>query len=336
MDSLTQIVLGAAVGEALAGRKLGNKALLAGAVAGTIPDLDVVLRPFQDLVGYLSFHRSLTHSLLFALLAPWLFAWLSKRLLPRWPLSGAQWAWLYFWGFLTHALLDCFTTWGTQLFFPFSHYGVAFYSVFVIDPAYTLPFMGCLLLAARLHREHPWRARWNWLGIAASSAYLAWTVVAQQLANRTFEAAWAKQGIHYQGYITKPTPFNSLFWSTTAQNEEGFYSGFHSLLARGDSVRFRFIPQRKELLAPYLPHPELERLLEITKGYYAVEPAEKGVLINDLRFGEFNGWEPQGGEFVFAYHVWEEGGQLRFEQREYKMDRGGDYLRAFWGKIVGE
>ena len=42
MDSLTQIVLGAAVGEATLGRKVGNKALLWGAIAGTIPDLDVV------------------------------------------------------------------------------------------------------------------------------------------------------------------------------------------------------------------------------------------------------------------------------------------------------
>ena len=38
MDSVTQIVLGAAVGELVLGRKVGNKAILWGAIAGTIPD----------------------------------------------------------------------------------------------------------------------------------------------------------------------------------------------------------------------------------------------------------------------------------------------------------
>ena len=42
MDSLSQLVLGAAVGEAVLGRKLGNKAILWGAIGGTIPDLDVL------------------------------------------------------------------------------------------------------------------------------------------------------------------------------------------------------------------------------------------------------------------------------------------------------
>ncbi len=41
MDSLTQIVLGAAVGEAVLGKKARNKAMLYGAIAGTIPNLDV-------------------------------------------------------------------------------------------------------------------------------------------------------------------------------------------------------------------------------------------------------------------------------------------------------
>ena len=42
MDSLTQIVLGASVGEAALGRKVGNRAMVWGAIAGTIPDLDVI------------------------------------------------------------------------------------------------------------------------------------------------------------------------------------------------------------------------------------------------------------------------------------------------------
>ncbi len=67
MDSLTQIVLGAAVGEVAAGRKIGNRAMLWGAIAGTIPDLDVMIGSlFMDEINGLAFHRAITHSIFFA------------------------------------------------------------------------------------------------------------------------------------------------------------------------------------------------------------------------------------------------------------------------------
>lgn len=78
MDSLTQIVLGAACGEVVAGRRLGNRAMLWGAVGGTIPDLDVMAELFTDRLTAMSFHRGFMHSMLFAAVAPWLFAWLAQ------------------------------------------------------------------------------------------------------------------------------------------------------------------------------------------------------------------------------------------------------------------
>ena len=61
MDSLTQIVLGAACGEAVAGRKLGNRAMLWGAIGGTIPDLDVFAGFFTDEITSTAFHRGFMH-----------------------------------------------------------------------------------------------------------------------------------------------------------------------------------------------------------------------------------------------------------------------------------
>ena len=75
MDSLTHIVLGATVGELVAGKKLGKKSWLAGAFLQTIPDFDFIAglwcSPAEDLLA----HRGFTHSFFFiALLAP-LFSW---------------------------------------------------------------------------------------------------------------------------------------------------------------------------------------------------------------------------------------------------------------------
>lgn len=78
MDSLTQIVLGAACGEVVAGRRLGNRAMLWGAVGGTIPDLDVMAELFTDRLTAMSFHRGFMHSMLFAAITPWVFAWLAQ------------------------------------------------------------------------------------------------------------------------------------------------------------------------------------------------------------------------------------------------------------------
>jgi len=141
MDSLTQVVLGASMGEAVLGKKLGNKALLWGAIGGTIPDLDVLANPFLDVVGELSFHRSITHSLLFIVVCSPLSAWVAQKIFPNTTISRKQWITFFALTYFTHILLDCLTTWGTQLFYPFSTYGVALYSIFVVDPLYTVPFL---------------------------------------------------------------------------------------------------------------------------------------------------------------------------------------------------
>src|SRR5690554_5046755 len=140
MDSFTQIVLGAAVGEATLGKKVGNKAVLYGAIAGTIPDLDVVANSFTDTLTAIEIHRGFTHSFVFAMAFSPLFGWLISKMERRGPATRRDWTRLMFFGLATHALLDAMTTWGTQLFWPI-HFPVAIQNIFVIDPLYTLPFL---------------------------------------------------------------------------------------------------------------------------------------------------------------------------------------------------
>ena len=65
MDSISQLTLGAAVGEVVLGRKVGNKAILWGAIGGTIPDLDVLSAAFMDTIDQLIIHRGFSHSIFF-------------------------------------------------------------------------------------------------------------------------------------------------------------------------------------------------------------------------------------------------------------------------------
>ncbi|GAA4427256.1 metal-dependent hydrolase [Pontibacter saemangeumensis] len=337
MDSLTQIVLGASIGEAVAGKKLGNKAMLWGAIAGTIPDLDVLLNPLLDTVEQLSFHRSLTHSFLFAFIVAPLLGLLLQRVYRQKLATVWEWSLLFFLGFTTHALLDSCTTWGTQLFWPFSRYGVAFYNIFVVDPLYTVPFLLFVLAAAFLHRLHPKRRFLNYSGLIISSAYLLFSFVAKATADKAFEHSLQRQQIGYSSYISKPTPLNTIFWSVTAQGEDGYYNGFYSLLDEDKAIRFTYEPQRAELLRPYRGNAKVERLLDIMKGYYAVEAAEDGgVYLKDMRFGKFDGWRESGGDYVFVYHIgWNQQGELQVEELTNRPSVDQQYLSEFWERLKG-
>ena len=80
MDSLTHVVLGAAIGEAVLGKKLGRKAMLWGALADTIPDFDVFVAILFPPPENLLLHRGITHSLFFVTLATPLLAWLFRKI----------------------------------------------------------------------------------------------------------------------------------------------------------------------------------------------------------------------------------------------------------------
>ena len=160
MDSLTQIVLGAACGEAALGKKIGNKALLFGAIGGTIPDLDVFVGRwiYDNEIDIMAFHRGFMHSILFTVIGAFIFGWITYKLYNRKKRKGTtiqnNWIWLFFLSLFTHPILDSFTPYGTQLFTPFSNYRVAINNISVADPMYTVPFLICMIVLMFFKRRN--------------------------------------------------------------------------------------------------------------------------------------------------------------------------------------
>src|SRR5690606_2729107 len=132
---------------------------------------DILANYFTDMVTAIEWHRGITHSVFFSLLFAPVFGWLIHKLERKQPATWSDWSRLMFWGLLTHPILDAFTTWGTQLFWPFPT-KLAFQSIFVIDPLYTMPFLIFLILTMFQKRDAPKRARYNRLGLIVSSSYL--------------------------------------------------------------------------------------------------------------------------------------------------------------------
>lgn len=331
MDSLTQIVLGAAVGEVVLGRKVGNKAMLYGAVAGTIPDLDVFVGNFYDTVSALEIHRGFSHSLVFSILAAPMFGFIISKIHPQ--ASWRGWSSLMFWGLFTHPLLDCFTTWGTQLFWPLD-LRIAFKTVFVIDPLYTLPFLICLIAASRLKRTSLKRRKLNRFGLMISSAYLLFSLVMKGITYVKFENALQNQHIKYSKIETRPTPFNTFLWSANVETKENFLIGEYSVFDT-QPIKFRAYPKQHDRIEHLESYENLQRLIDITGGWYTITEKEGQLYLNDLRFGLLS-VNPTSERFAFSYKLEEKNeGDLQIGEEPKTPGDAQRLLTELWLRLKG-
>ena len=231
MDSLTQFVLGAAVGQLILEKKLGKKATLLGGVAGSLPDLDSILFINSDTITQLKYHRAFSHSIIGCTLSALLLSPLSQKLIKT-KIKIKTWFLVWYLTFLTHALLDCFTSWGTQLFWPHP-YRVALHAIFIIDPFYTIPLLIGVIITYQKKYLKP-----VIIGIIISSFYLILALGFKSIANYNFEKGLKYNNLIVTDYISKPTPFNILLWSITANEIDHYYYGYYSLLDKSYPTEF--------------------------------------------------------------------------------------------------
>jgi inner membrane protein len=285
MDSLTQVVLGAAVGEAVAGRKMGAKAAFWGAIGGTIPDLDVFLRSFYDPFDAALVHRGFSHSLLFAILAGPALGWMFYRLYKkRYELKS----WILLWtlAIVTHPILDMFTNYGTQFFWPFDA-RITFNTVFVIDPIYTVPFMFTLLVALFMKRSNPKRSKWNWAGIIWSSGYLLWGVIVKLVILGQSPDYFREANLEVRNTIVTPMPLTSFYWQMITEDDHNYYVGYKSLFGDFKPQDVETIPKNHALLdqLTWKQEDKAAQIRYLTNGFYALEASGDTIYCYDLRFG---------------------------------------------------
>ncbi|PSQ63193.1 MAG: metal-dependent hydrolase [Bacteroidetes bacterium QH_10_64_19] len=338
MDSVTQVTLGAAVGEAVAGNEAGNKAPLWGAVFGLLPDLDVLANPFLTEAQSLTFHRSLSHSFVFIAVVTLAAAYGLRRLHPNTPVSKRRWAGLVSAVLLTHVGLDCLTTYGTQVFWPFSDYPMIYGTIFIIDPLYTVPLALGVLVSLYGPATAPARRWANYVGLGLSSAYLLLTVVNKQYIDHVFATALMQEAPGYERVFTAPTPFNNLLWQGIAETDDGFYVGLYSLLDSDRSIDFRYVPKQHNLLGPAADHSIVQRLRHFSRGYYIVRRSPGGdLLMSDLRFGRNDVGLTSSGDYLFTFRLPEtSSGQITGLQRnDPPIEFNASLLRRFKARILG-
>ncbi len=331
MDSLTQIVLGAAVGEAVLGKKVGNKAMLYGAIAGTIPDLDVFASYFTDTVTAISIHRGFTHSIVFSVLFAPVFGWLVSSYEAY--KNVKDWSWLFFWAFLTHPILDAHTTWGTQLFWPFD-LRLAFHTIFVIDPLYTLPFLVFLILAMMQKRSSKKRSFYNKMGLLLSSSYLLLTFLLKWLALNQFKAALKSENIEYRAIDTRPAPLNTILWNANVETDTAYLLGNYSFFDT-QPISFEIYPKNHQLLGSLAEDANVKRMIAISEGWFTITKKDETLYFNDLRFGLLS-LEPKSQNFVFQYKMDVDAfGNVQFTEMPKNNRDGKKLLSDLWLRIKG-
>ena len=298
MDSLSQLALGAAVGHAVLGKRLGRRALVYGALLGTLPDLDVFV-PMGGAIEDFTYHRGASHSwFVHAAVTPLLARGLARLHRAR-EIGFGRWV-LFVWCILfTHALLDVFTVYGTQVFWPLTTPPAGIGSIFIIDPLYTVPLIVGGVLAWKRNLA-PGAKRGVVVGLLLSTLYLAWSFGAQRHVLSEGRASLAAQGVPSEQVLATPAPFNTLLWRLVAIDGERYLEGFYSLID-GAPVEWHERPRDASLVAPLADEWSVRRLDWFTHGFWAVEREGDDLVIVDLRMGLYP-------SYVFRFRVGEAAG----------------------------
>ena len=342
MDSLTQIVLGAAVGEAALGRKVGNKALLWGAIAGTIPDLDVVYIHLVggDAIDEIVLHRGFSHSILFAFLMAPILGWLVKWLYRKKPEADFKgWTTLFFWSIFTHPLLDSLTTYGTQLFLPFSDHRVSIASVFVVDLFYTLPFLFCVIGVSMLTRTNSRRKLLNYIGIGVSSTYLLIGLLNKYLASQVFEKDLVHEPEKMELVFTGVTPLNIVLWYGVAESEDAFHVGYYSFLDEDEEVDWVSFKKNHQLLDGIENEYGVERLKWFSDQLYVVSEHGPDTLnFYTMKFGrsKFASEKPEDSFAFYMRVIKAADGNLKYESvRDVESIDATEQLSKLFLRVLG-
>jgi len=220
VDPISQGVVGAAFAQSTLSPAQRDKIVTIswlGCAAGMAPDLDVFIRSASDPLLFLEFHRHFTHALIFIpfgalVVAATLYYFARQRL------SWRETYLVCFIGYATHGLLDACTTYGTQLFWPFSNMRVAWNNISVVDPVFTIPLLVLVVLAARKRRK-----AYAYAAIGWALFYLSLGAVQMLRATEVARLAAELRGHTPQRLTLKPSFANLILWKSIYEHDQHYY-----------------------------------------------------------------------------------------------------------------
>ena len=253
MDTLTHALSGALLARATTrpSRRLSRRdRTLTGLVAAAFPDVDYTLFLVAPL-GFLNWHRGLTHSLL--LLPGW--AWLLSVLLAR--LTSGRYPWQAFYGLCAlgiavHLVGDLITIYGTKLLPPVTDTPVGLGIVFDIDPVIaSLIALGFMASYRRPPRRVAGVTLVLLIGYLMLQTGLYWRTVA-------LGEAYARQQVLEPFTVyALPQPFAPWLWKLVVVHDDGYRVTYLNHLEWGKPSRPAATRLPWSVLSAYRPQSAL-------------------------------------------------------------------------------
>ncbi len=296
MDPISQGVLGAVASQNFSRKEHIVAATILGIVGGMAPDLDFLINSDTDPLLFLEYHRQFTHSLIFipvgglicALLIHWSIELLGKLSgswpSRRWPLTFRQTLKYTTAGYATHALLDACTSYGTQLFWPFSDTRISWSNISIIDPLFTLPLVVMVVLAARKRKPAFARFALAWVCI-----YLGFGLIQKERAENTAWELAQSRGHSPTRLEAKPGFGNLLLWKVIYETETDYYvdgirAGLTTQIYPGASIVKLDVSRDFPWLDPESQQArDIERFRWFSDGFVSVHPDDSNIVI-DVRY----------------------------------------------------
>jgi inner membrane protein len=285
MDIVTQGIVGALAAQAVAGSKNSRRATCIGFIAGLPADADILISSNSDSLLTLDFHRQFSHSLLFIpigglIVAALLWLLLKNRIAFKDLLKYSMV------GYATSGILDCFTSYGTQLLWPFSNERIAWNIISVVDPIFSLTLIICLFFGWR--RLSPYFARGGWLFVAG---YFLFGLSQQSQAAAVVQKLANDRGHSIERLVVKPTMGNLLVWRTVYQSGDRYYITAVRinplslpLFFPGESLPlFQLKDGLAKLAQDSTLITDINRFKHFSDGYIAYHP-ENSSIIGDVRY----------------------------------------------------
>jgi len=315
MDSLTQALLGAGVQGAILGRAQGRRALVYGALLGTLPDLDVVIR-YADPVTAMTSHRGFSHSLLVLTGLACALTWAVRRRYPDTDYGPGRLFLAVWLALITHTLLDAFTSYGTQLFWPRAPTPAAWSSIFIIDPLFTVPLLVAVWVAARSGMTGRAITALR-MALAWCVLYLGWTLTAQHWMEARVRDALIAQGITADAVFSTPMPFNTLLWRVIVKSGDQYVEAVSGVFDRR-APEIVVLPSGTHLLPALSQSSQYARLAWFSGGWLRLDAIGDTLVVTDLRMGVAGFYT-----FRFAMAQRDGGGWQPITPERWPGSRGG-------------
>lgn len=332
MDPLTHILLGANLGYAAFGRKLARTAAGAAGLAAFAPDIDVFIQSATDPLVAIEHHRGFTHSLAFAPIGSAVVAvlWLVRAEWRTWARWRVLWLCALL-GYASHALLDAATTYGTQLWWPFSRHREGWDIIAIIDPLFTLTLAAGLVLA--LLRRH---LRSSAIVLLLSAGYVVLGGVQHARALAAQRTLAIARGHTVERTEIMPTLGNNLVWRALYQHDGKIYSDrlrvgwFSSTTVReGWSIPLMRAADLSAAERARDQHASFARFAWFSEDWVARSPAD-ATLLADMRYTlSAEAFDP-----IWGIRFTAPGAPAEVEWLNRSRDRKVDPA-ALWREIIG-